>query len=886
METLYDYWTSQMTGTRLNADDLPEFPEGEEYLRGLWETPAPLPDFQKISKTEIWNALRPLDGNKAPGYDGLTYFAYKHADRQCLLTYWDKLFRWLHKHQVMLPSWKIGLQVFLPKANKEDYALAKSWRPITLYPTVFKIACAVITKRVVKQMARSGQWSPAQKGGLPGISGTTDATFIMRSCVDHHRRNQTDLYVLLLDISNAFGSLELGLIDKSIDLTCVEKHMKGWWKDSIRGCSVHLKSDGNLSKRIQMTRGVGQGNTNSALTFNIVKNTVNLWVAQECLGYMVFDTPITDLSYIDDEALIAGSINDLEHMLAIHKSWSLYASLKYDPKKCNLLAEECRDRKFSIPNPKLEIEGKPISRCLEHEEATYLGIVQNFGRPAGSGKRVEGEDPSFLRKVEEKIVGQLATIQSYSKLHARNQLELIDSNVRSVATFAIQALEVSDSYLLKLDRHIYGAVRKTIGLGRRQGSRCMLEAPTKLRGLRVKSLIDTYEQALICNAYRWINNTDRRVVSIFFARGEAHRITCGIAKDDWGELFLNYGSKEGVLPVNQISADNSEWYESWAFDCTQAKPRLQFQSGRTLYSLIFRAAHKYRIRIDAMGAFWIPFKETWHEVYSIKDLRRHLRKYHLTWLVQELSDTASWCQWRDTIALSSKSYRWIRRDLVRDQQYQTGCKMLLNELPCRSVKAVWMKRSHDQALAMCPLCRTTRETVKHILCACPQRDLANIRNARHNKVVAELEIWLKIAFKEGRLKHGQFHKNINEMFQIDRGDQSLEPDLLFTFIKNGRRRYVVWEVTVTMDNAMSTAKQQKIDKYQRWLTVKEDLLGVEIEFEVLVFGVMGGIPQNFEKLLHGVTKQSKTDWVIDEIHKAILHHNYMLWCKRDRLVRL
>lgn len=179
MRTLHDHWVGQMTGTLLTAEDLPPFPKGEEYLADLWRSAVPIPREKRLTKKDILNALRPLDGRKAPGYDGLTYFAYKAADRTALLKYWTSLFNWLLQHRVFLPSWKIGLQVFLPKPNKSDYSLPKSWRPITLFLTVYKIACQVISMRASKQLMVADQMSPAQKGGIPGVSGTTDATFLL-----------------------------------------------------------------------------------------------------------------------------------------------------------------------------------------------------------------------------------------------------------------------------------------------------------------------------------------------------------------------------------------------------------------------------------------------------------------------------------------------------------------------------------------------------------------------------------------------------------------------------------------------------------------------------------------------------------------------------------
>ena len=136
MRALHDHWVGQMTGTLLSAEDLPPFPKGEEYLADLWRSAVPIPREKRLSKRDILNALRPFDGRKAPGYDGLTYFAYKAADRNALLKYWTSLFNWLYQHKTFLPSWKIGLQVFLPKPNKSDYSLPKSWRPITLFPSL------------------------------------------------------------------------------------------------------------------------------------------------------------------------------------------------------------------------------------------------------------------------------------------------------------------------------------------------------------------------------------------------------------------------------------------------------------------------------------------------------------------------------------------------------------------------------------------------------------------------------------------------------------------------------------------------------------------------------------------------------------------------------
>lgn len=68
-----------------------------------------------------------MDSRKAPGYDGLTYFANKSAHRPALLYYWRKLFNWTFKIGRILPSWKKRIQIFIPKPNKPNYFQPKSW---------------------------------------------------------------------------------------------------------------------------------------------------------------------------------------------------------------------------------------------------------------------------------------------------------------------------------------------------------------------------------------------------------------------------------------------------------------------------------------------------------------------------------------------------------------------------------------------------------------------------------------------------------------------------------------------------------------------------------------------------------------------------------------
>lgn len=272
---------------------------------------------------------------------------------------------------------------------------------------------------------------------------------------------------------------------------------------------------------------------------------------------------------------------------------------------------------------------------------------------------------------------------------------------------------------------------------------------------------------------------------------------------------------------------------------------------------------------------------------TVAMLKSHLRTIYIGRLCSRLRQLHAWSMWSGECPLSSKSYRWLRRDLTRDPQYLVACQMLFNVLPCNSLKEVWNRRS-TPVDPQCRLCASgSRETVKHILCTCSHASLANLRNTRHNKIVRELCIWLEIAGAKGRLSDLRVSTHLQDMLDLASPIDPVNerPDICFTCTRDGVKEYHVWEVTVPMDNAMHVAIGQKRFKYAQVLSNLTDAAETSIQYEVFAFGVMGAIPANFEKVLHKLCPSSQTDWLVDEIHKAILYYNHALWCTRDQEVR-
>lgn len=127
----------------------------------------------------------------------------------------------------------------------------------------------------------------------------------------------------------------------------------------------------------------------------------------------------------------------------------------------------------------------------------------------------------------------------------------------------------------------------------------MLQAPTRLCGLHIKSMVDIYREALICNTYRWLSNSDGRLPTILLGRVEDARLDFGIACDVDGTIFFDYRTRVIFLHVRPNQATQEVGLVRVSYD--NLRPRLQFETGRTLVPQIYRACRLYKVRIDSEG---------------------------------------------------------------------------------------------------------------------------------------------------------------------------------------------------------------------------------------------------------------------------------------------
>lgn len=119
-------------------------------------------------------------------------------------------------------EWLVAEGCFIPK--EENSSSIKQFCTISLLNVEGKIFFGILASRLTSFLLSNKYIdTPVQKGGVPGVPGCIEHTSVISKIIEDAKRNQGDLAVLWLDISNAYGTIP----HKLVDLTLQAYHVPG-----------------------------------------------------------------------------------------------------------------------------------------------------------------------------------------------------------------------------------------------------------------------------------------------------------------------------------------------------------------------------------------------------------------------------------------------------------------------------------------------------------------------------------------------------------------------------------------------------------------------------------------------------------------------------------
>ena len=365
--TIHEVWNDEKKGEyieRMNSDDnTASFPP---HLRELMDIAVELPQEiikmapTTIEKEDVAKVVSKMKNKTSPGPDGLKPELYKAVAKTT--TGLTALARCLNKEMDTTekpPSWKVSKTKMVPKKAKPT---AKDLRPIALTDVSYKIYMAVIKEKIEAHLNENNEMLETQAGFTKG-GRVEDNLFLLSYCVDETYRMKKPLYVIAIDYSKAFDSVNRGkmiqaLKDYKIDPNVIDSVAKIYTGDITR---IRLNED--TAEEIEVTSGIKQGCTGSTSYFKIVTYHIMKSVFATGKGFQNEKVYVPLLFFADDGLIICQNLDDTRLMLETLAVTSETFGLKINKEKSAVII-------FNSKEQPSQIEEIPVVNSIK-----YLGIT-------------------------------------------------------------------------------------------------------------------------------------------------------------------------------------------------------------------------------------------------------------------------------------------------------------------------------------------------------------------------------------------------------------------------------------------------------------------------------------------------------------------------------
>ena len=358
-------------------------------------TPATLP--------ELSQALRNMSNSKASGEDGITLSML----RQTFPVIGPHLLHVINASIVSgtVPSeWKLAIITPLHKSGcRSD---PNNYRPISILPTVAKLAERVVCNQLIKYLSDNFVLCEQQHGFRPGHSTETamlDSVMYLSESID---KGQIAT-LTTIDTSKAFDSVEHGRLLEKLGWYGVDQH---WFQNWLCDRRQRVRDGSDV---LPLTHGVIQGSILGPVLFLLFTN-----------DFSSHATGCKIVMYADDVQFIhtahPSALHELKHRieksLSIADSWFSQNSLKINPTKTDFMFVHTRQRRsvgsFSVDfgtssiqaSQSVKVLGVTMDKNLSWEPQVSSVIKRCYACICGLSKFSQKLSKNVKKKLIEALV--------------------------------------------------------------------------------------------------------------------------------------------------------------------------------------------------------------------------------------------------------------------------------------------------------------------------------------------------------------------------------------------------------------------------------------------------------------------------------------------------
>jgi len=285
-----------------------------EFKNKYFETKSNYTGFgdKLVINVELVNkAIDNIEGNKAPGFDGITieHIKYAHPSVVIVIT---TLFNILLDLGLVPDDFGVGVTTPIPKFKGIKKQLtADDFRGITICPVVSRVFEHCILNNLVKL-----QTSVRQFGFKKKVS-CNNALHMFRKVINYFNSKKSTINLGVIDLKKAFDKVNLfGVLcmlqEKGVDFKIINI-LENWFSKNV----TTIKWNGLRSEQVPLFSGVKQGGILSPHLFALFVDKVLSKLELSGLGCYISYKCYNSFMYADDLIIISSTVTDLQLLFSL-----------------------------------------------------------------------------------------------------------------------------------------------------------------------------------------------------------------------------------------------------------------------------------------------------------------------------------------------------------------------------------------------------------------------------------------------------------------------------------------------------------------------------------------------------------------------------------------
>ena len=256
----------------------------------------------------------------------------------------------------------------------------------------------------------------AQHGFTRTPNGAMTHIAVVNELIKHADRAKSSIYVMSIDLRDAFGSVSHELITHTLRAKGFNEDLIELIMDSYRGATSRYVANGETSQPIFLNRGVRQGCPLAPTLFNLcVEGLLERLTKQEADGFGVGDKRITVQAYADDILLLSDTEQGLKNLASTLERFCAATNLTINVDKCRTMSYIVTANRRTTADVTFELRGQPVKTVSLTDYMEYLGCPIAITKEAKM-EHARGRTLEVLGMVNRVRMSHLTFVQTLDSL--------------------------------------------------------------------------------------------------------------------------------------------------------------------------------------------------------------------------------------------------------------------------------------------------------------------------------------------------------------------------------------------------------------------------------------------------------------------------------------